>query len=92
VNQDLKKIERWATDNKIEFNNKKSKVLLIPRKSIQDREVNIYLNYKRLNQNEETKYSGTYLQSKFKFNAHLDHTVAKLITLINMLARTAKLP
>ena len=31
------------------------------------------------------------IDSKFNFNAHIDHTVAKLITLVNMLARTAKL-
>jgi len=37
------------------------------------------------------KYSGMYLDSKFNFNAHIDHTTAKLITLANMLARTAKL-
>jgi len=37
------------------------------------------------------KYLGIYPDSKFNFNAHIDHTVAKLITLINMLARTAKL-
>jgi len=49
------------------------------------------LNYKRLDQNEEKKYLGTCLDSKFNFNAHIDHTVAKIITQINMLARTAKL-
>ncbi len=32
ANKDLKKIERRANDNKIEFNDKKSKVLLISRK------------------------------------------------------------
>jgi len=32
MNQDLKKIERWAADNKIEFNDKKSKILFISRK------------------------------------------------------------
>ena len=32
-----------------------------------------------------------YFDSKFNFNAHIDYTVAKLITLVNMLARTAKL-
>jgi len=37
------------------------------------------------------KYLGIYPDSKFNFNAHIDHTVAKLITLINMPARTAKL-
>jgi len=42
TNQDLKKIERWATDNKVEFNDKKSKVLFITRKKNDNREVNIY--------------------------------------------------
>jgi hypothetical protein len=37
------------------------------------------------------KYLGIYLDSKFNFNAQIDHTVAKLFTLINTLARTAKL-
>jgi len=36
---------RWVTDNKIEFNDKKYKVLFISRKR-NDREVNIYLNSK----------------------------------------------
>jgi hypothetical protein len=51
--------------------------------------VNIYLNYKRLDQNEEMKYLGIYLDSKSNFNAHIDHTVTKLLTFINTLARTA---
>ena len=46
TNQDLKKIESWATDNKIEFNDKKSKVLFISRKRNEDRKVNIFLNTK----------------------------------------------
>ena len=49
-NQDLKNTERWATDDKIEFNDKKSKVLFITRKRNDNSEVNIYLNYKRLDQ------------------------------------------
>ena len=44
-----------------------------------------------MNQNEEIKYSGMYLEIKFNFNARIVHTVAKSITLINMLTRTAKL-
>jgi len=49
------------------------------------------LNYQRLDQNEEMKYLGIYLDSKLNFNAHIDHTMAKLNTLIHMLAITAKL-
>lgn len=37
------------------------------------------------------KYLRIYLESKYNFNAHIDHTVAKSTTLINMLSRTAKL-
>ena len=58
ANQDLMKIERWATDSKIEFSNKKSNVLFISRKRNDDRKVNIYLNYKRLVQHEEMNYLG----------------------------------
>ena len=91
TNQDLKQIERWAADNRIEFNDKKSKVLCISRERNDDMEVNTYLNYKRLDQNEEMKYLGIYPDSQFNFNTHIDHALAKSITLINMLARTAKL-
>lgn len=56
VNQYLKKIKRWATDNKIEFNDKKFKVSFIKRKTNDDRKDKIYLNYKRPDQNEEMKY------------------------------------
>jgi len=52
-NQDLENIERWANDNKIEFNDKKSKILFITRKINDNREVNIYLNYKGLDQTEK---------------------------------------
>ena len=37
------------------------------------------------------KYLGIYFDSKFIFSAHIDYTVTKLISLINMIARTAKL-
>ena len=37
------------------------------------------------------KYLGIYFDRKFNFNEHIDYTVAKLITLVNMMARTAKL-
>ena len=36
-------------------------------------------------------YLGIHLNKKFNFNAHIDQTVAKLIPLVNMLFRTAKL-
>ena len=87
--QDVKKTERWATDNKIEFNYKISKVLFITRKRNNNREVNIYLNYKRLDQTEKMKYLGIHLDNNFNFNSHIDQTLAKLIPLVHMMSRTA---
>jgi hypothetical protein len=37
------------------------------------------------------KYLGIYFHNKYNFNAHIDYTVAKSITIVNMLSRTAKL-
>jgi len=44
-----------------------------------------------LHQTEKIKYLGINLDNKFNFNTHIDQTVAKLIPLLNMLSRTAKL-
>jgi len=55
--QDLKKIENWAKENKMIFNENKSKVLLVTTKTSGDnRTLNIYLNNKRLEQASEIKY------------------------------------
>ena len=57
ANQDLKKIENWAKENKMQFNENKSKVLLVTRKTSGDnRTLNIYLNNKRLEQASEIEY------------------------------------
>jgi len=49
------------------------------------------LNYKRLDQTEKIKYFGIHLKIKLIFNSHTDRTVGKLIPLVNMLSRMAKL-
>jgi len=37
------------------------------------------------------KYLRIHLDNKFNFNAHIDQTVSKLIPIVDMLSRTAKL-
>jgi len=57
ANQDLKKIENWARENKMHFNENTSKVLLVTMKTSRDnRTLNIYLKNKRLEQVSELKY------------------------------------
>ena len=51
ANQDLKNIENWARENKMHFNESKSKVLLVTMKTSRDNTtLNIYLNNKCLEQ------------------------------------------
>jgi hypothetical protein len=64
ANQDLKKIEIWARDNKMLFNENKFKILLVTTKTSRDnRALNIYLNNKRLELVLELKYLGIYFHS-----------------------------
>ena len=92
ANQDLKLVENWATNNKIEFNETKSNVLLVSRKRRDNnRNVRIYLNNRRLTQLDEMKYLGIYLDKQFNFSKQIDHATEKTITLINMLTKSAKL-
>jgi len=68
ANQDLKKIENWVRENKMKFNEKKSNVLLVTTKiSGGNRNLNIYLNNKRLDQESEMKYLRIYFKSRISF-------------------------
>jgi hypothetical protein len=49
ANSDLARIEKWANDNKMQFNESKSKAMLITRKKSYDA-IHIYLNNRRLEQ------------------------------------------
>jgi len=92
ANQDLQKIENWARENKMHFNENKSKVLLVTTKTSGDnRTLNIYLNNKRLEQVSELKYLGIYFDSRFSFDRHVDYITGKCTPIINMLTKSAKL-
>ena len=92
ANEDITKIERWTRDNKIKFNENKSKVLVVTRKRKRDNEnVNIYINNKPIEQVEELKYLGIYLDRRFRFNKHIEHVHDKTIALIHTLSKSAKL-
>ena len=92
ANQDLKKIENWARENKLHFNENKSNILLVTKKTSRDtKTLNIYLNNKRLEQVSELKYLGICFDSSFSFDRHVDCITAKCTPIINMLAKSAKL-
>jgi hypothetical protein len=92
ANQELKKIENWARENKMNFNENKCKVLLVTKKLSRDnRTLNVYLNSKRLEQVTELKYLGIYFDSRFSFDRHVDYITGECTAIINILAKSAKL-
>lgn len=91
-NADMQLIETWANNNKLRFNEQKSKAMLITRKrKYASSTVGIYLNNKMLQQVDHLKYLGVIIDSKFTFNKHIQHITDKCTVLINALSRSARL-
>jgi ribonuclease HI len=89
ANIEIGKITKWAEDNKIMFNEQKSKVMVITRRENTD--VSIYLNNCPLEQVNSIKYLGVILDNKLNFREHLISTARKCTTLIHTLSKSAKL-
>ena len=72
TNVELRKINGWAKNNKIKFNDTKSKVMLVSiRKRKANKNITVYLNNKPLKQVNLTKYFGIILDRKFRFHEHI---------------------
>jgi hypothetical protein len=90
ANSDTSKIERWAKENKMQFNEAKSKAKLIKRKR-SNKLINIYLNNKKLEVVEGMKYLGIYFDSRLTFDKDIQYTAENSTKLIYMLGRSVKL-
>jgi len=92
ANIEISKITKWAEDNKITFNEQKSKVMVITRKKRREKtDVSIYLNNSPLQQVNSIKYLGVILDSRLNFRELLISTLKKCTALIHKLAKYAKL-
>jgi hypothetical protein len=90
ANSDLATTEKWAWDNKMKFNESKSKAMIITRKRRLD-QINIFLNNSSLEQVDVMKYLGIHFDSRLLFYKHIEYVAEKSRTLTYMLNRTAKL-
>jgi hypothetical protein len=91
-NIDLTKIAAWARDNKIHFNEQKSKTILISRRKRKERkDVMIYLNSRPLTQVQSLKHLSIILDKKLKFKDHINYITDKCSRLIFALSKSAKL-
>jgi len=92
ANVELNKIAAWAKDNKIRFNEEKSKVMLMTRrKRKEQKDVAVYLNNKPIPQVHRLKYLGIMCDSKLTFKEHIKYMVDKCTKLILSLSKAAKL-
>ena len=92
ANTEISKITNLAKDNKIMFNDQKSKVMVVTRRKRREKtEVYVYLNNKPLEQVNSIKYLGITIDSKLNFREHIISTSKKCTTLIHTLAKSAKL-
>jgi hypothetical protein len=91
ANIEISKITKWAEDNKITFNEQKSKVMVVTRRKRREKtDVSIYLNNRPLELLNSIKYLGVILDSKLNFREHIISTSKKCTTLIHTLSKSAK--
>jgi len=75
----------------MQFNEFKSKTMLIARKRKRNREdINIYLNNRRLEQVKEMKYLGIYFDNKLNFHKHIEHITEKSRKMIYMFGQNSQ--
>jgi hypothetical protein len=92
ANTELKKVSTWAKDNKVRFNDQKSKVMLMTRRKRKDRkDLEVYLNNKHLRQVKTMKYLGIIIDNKLTFREHITHVTEKCRKIIFALSKSAKL-
>jgi len=69
----------WAKNNKINFNEQKSKVMVISgRKRKENKEISVYMNNKLVEQVEKIKYLAIIIDSKLNFREHVMYVSASV--------------
>ena len=92
ANIETQKVARWARDNKINFNDQKSKLMILTRRKPKIKQnFKIYLNNKILQEEDTITYLGIIIDRRFNFNAHIEYITGKCIKLIHTLSKSAKI-
>ena len=92
ANAEMSKIDEWSRRNKIKFNDKKSKVMLVTRRKRREKkDITIYLHFQPLEQVTQMKYLGIIFDHKFKFQDHITYVAERCTKIIHNLTRAAKL-
>jgi hypothetical protein len=91
TNIEMNKVLTWAKNNKRNFNEQKSKVMVISRRKRKEKkEISVSMNNKTLEQAQKIKYLGIIIDSKLNFRDHVIHISSKCNKLIYALSKSAK--
>ena len=90
ANVEMNKITAWAKENKIRFNEGRSKVMLMTRRKRKEQEDDIYMNNKPIPQVHRLKYLGIIFHSKFTLKEHINYMADKCTKLIFSLSKAVK--
>jgi hypothetical protein len=88
---EMRNITKSSKENKLHFNNQKSKFVLISRRCKERKAIDIYLNNNHLEQVDKIKYLGIIIDSKFKLNEHIKYITDRCTKLINALSKSARI-
>jgi len=91
TNIETSKIAKLSNENKLHFNDLKSKVMLISGRRKERKAVDIYLNNSHFQQVDKIKYLGIIIDSKFKLTEHIKYTTERCTKLINALSKSARI-
>jgi len=91
TNMEMSKIIQWSKENKLNFNDKKSKFMLISRRRKERKAIDTYLNNNHLEQVDKIKYLGIIIDSKFKFNKHIKYITDRCKKLTKALSNSARI-
>ena len=91
TNIELRKIVSWARNNKITFNDEKSKVMILTRRKRKEQtKVAVYLNNRVIPQVQKLKYLGIIFDNKLTFRDHI-YYIAEKSKLTFALIKSAKI-
>jgi hypothetical protein len=91
ANIEMSKIANWASENKINFNEEKSKVMLLTRRERNEQKtVALFLNNKIIPQVQTLKYLGIIMDNKLTLRDHIKYVTDKCTRLVFALAKYAK--
>jgi hypothetical protein len=91
TNMEMSKITKWPKENKLHFNDQKSKFMLILRRCKERKAIYIHLNNNHLEQADKAKYLGIIIDSKLKFNEHIKYITDRYTKLIKALSKSARI-